>query len=667
MSVSRGAYESYEAGLKALGKGYAGDYFTVGSSSFYWNEINRSWVSAPEDIRTYAEEGNRGTGLSVRETREPSEVRETNEIIEEEDFSQGKESLIEVEETAHIENEDREETEARKTIEHQGDHLFNNDVRVCGKMRANHLIHPFGSSFLTKADLLNEFPTPKQGWWAFVGEVYPQDIYRCATPGVWELVKDNNGEILKLIQTSIGDYLDKYGYITDGDLSRLGYLSRVIDDMAKGHITFEQGLTALARAHFKDGAEFGKFISGFAGSGAKIDANGYGEFQGLKVNGFLEVMELIVNRLSAIEGDQLLTEADTIERIEARGDGTYDLYLHAKWDGYFTAQAEGNVLKGIYNTLAEGSGSYYTSWMRVNTVNTAMNMINVSVYGDEDVPGGKNFAPVEMMRFARWGNQTDKKRQSCLYLSSTEGRIVKLTGVTKPIIDETNYGATFGSLPEFLYKMGLPLREDQDYIYARGIVVQDFIQTDYKGRPIATIVDTGAWVDGRLYLFETKNPDSGRYETHDAWHYGCRWRCMKTGTRQEPRWNAVDWAFVEGDPAFTVEFEAVNTIFKVTAIDMPLKIVAWLHNRDITEDILDEDVEWTRYSEDADGNPRPVSDTAWAMAHAGAGKSVHITTADIDWTGGRLPKKIIFTATVALRAGAETIVKKADLPVIDIS
>ncbi|MBD5402713.1 hypothetical protein HDR58_07945, partial [bacterium] len=433
------------------------------------------------------------------------------------------------------------------------------------------------------------------------------------------------------------------------------FLSKLKDDAAKGRITFEQG------------AEFGKFISGFAGSGAKIDANGYGEFQGLKVNGFLEVMELIVNRLSAIEGDQLLTEADTIERIEARGDGTYDLYLHAKWDGYFTAQAEGNVLKGIYNTLAQGSGSYYTSWMRVNTVNTAMNMINVSVYGDEDVPGGKNFAPVEMMRFARWGNQTDKKRQSCLYLSSTEGRIVKLTGVTKPIIDETNYGATFGSLPEFLYKMGLPLREDQDYIYARGIVVQDFIQTDYKGRPIATIVDTGAWVDGRLYLFETKNPDSGRYETHDAWHYGCRWRCMKTGTRQEPRWNAVDWAFVEGDPAFTVEFEAVNTIFKVTAIDMPLKIVAWLHNRDITEDILDEDVVWTRYSEDADGNPRPVSDTAWAMAHAGAGKSVHITTADIDWTGGRLPKKIIFTATVALRAGAETIVKKADLPVIDIS
>lgn len=420
------------------------------------------------------------------------------------------------------------------------------------------------------------------------------------------------------------------------------FLSKLQDDIAKGHITFEQG------------ASFGEFVKGlYAGKGAAIDKDGNAEVESLRVRSYMEVMELIVNRLSALEGDQLLTEGDTIERVVLNDDGTYDLYLKAKWDGYFTAQAEGNVLKGIYNTLAEGSGNYYTSWMRVNTVNAAMNLINVSLYADEDVPGGQNFAPEEMMKIARWGNQTDTTRQSCLYLSSTEGRIVKLTGVTKPIIDASNYGATFGTLPEFLHELGLPINPDQDYMYARGLVVQDLIHVDYKGRPMVTIVDTGQWVSGKMYYFETINPDTGIIETHDAWHYGCKWRCMKTGTTQEPRWNSTDWAMVEGNPEFTVEFEPVNTVFRVTNIDMTLQIVARIYNRDVTADILDEDVIWSRYSEDSEGNVRLLSDNVWAHNHAGAGKSVHITTADIDWDGGALPKKIRFTATVTLRDGEE--------------
>ena len=107
----------------------------------------------------------------------------------------------------------------------------------------------------------------------------------------------------------------------------------------------------------------------------------------------------------------------------------------------------------------------------MNTVNAPANLINVSVYADEDVPGGKNFPPVEMMKVARWGHQTDTTRQSCLYLSSTEGRIVKLTQVTKPIIDAHNYGATFGSLPEFIRDLVKDFNPDFDYVYARGLLV----------------------------------------------------------------------------------------------------------------------------------------------------------------------------------------------------
>ena len=209
------------------------------------------------------------------------------------------------------------------------------------------------------------------------------------------------------------------------------FLSKIAADIAEGHITFKQGLTSIALSVFKDGAHFGEFVKSlYAGKGAGVDAKGNMEVESLRVRSYFECVELIINRLSAIEGDQLLTEADTIESIDDLGDGCYGLHLKSKWDGYFTGQAENNVLKGIINTLATGSGKYYVSWFRVNSVNPTNNYIEVVMYPDEDVPSGKNYPPCEMMKIARWGNQTDTKRQSCIYLSSTEGRIVKLRDVT---------------------------------------------------------------------------------------------------------------------------------------------------------------------------------------------------------------------------------------------
>lgn len=429
------------------------------------------------------------------------------------------------------------------------------------------------------------------------------------------------------------------------------FLSRLIDDVAKGNITFEQMIAVLGKAIFKNGAEFGDFISSlYSGTGAGIDKNGNGEFQSIRVRGYFEAMEYIVNRLSAIEGDQLLTEADTIESIDDLGNNCYGLHLRSKWDGYFTAQASNNVLKGIINTLGAGAGTYYTSWMRVNSVNRANNYIEVSLYPDEDTPAGKNYPPCEMMRFARWGNQTDTSRQSCIYLSSTEGRIVRLVGVTKPIIDSSNYGAVFGAVPDFVLDMDLPVIEGQDYVYARGLIVQDIIRIDYQGRPVSEIVDRGLWSADAEYYCEALNPDTGNYEISDVWYSGCKYRCAKTGTKTEPAWNNTDWAMVEGNPEFTVEFADTDYLFDPDNFSLTLTIIAKLYNQDITGDIQDADVQWTRYSEDADGNERVASDNAWALKRAGEGKSIDLTTADCDFNG-YVPKVLKFTATVTLRDG----------------
>lgn len=429
------------------------------------------------------------------------------------------------------------------------------------------------------------------------------------------------------------------------------FLSRLVDDVAKGNITFEQAIKVLGLASFGGGAEFGEFIKSlYAGKGAGIDANGNAEFESVRVRSYFECLELIVNRLSAIEGDQILTEADTIESVDDLGNNCYGLHLRSKWDGYFTAQRENNVLKGIINTLAAGSGLYYTCWMRVNSVNTANNYIEVTAYPDEDTPAGTNYPPCADMKIARWGNQTDKTRQSCIYLSSTEGRIVRLTGVTKPIIEPENYGATFGTLPEFLRSMDLPIVDGQDYVYARGLIVQDIIRIDYKGKPISDVIDRGPWAAGAAYYCEALNPETGIYEISDVWYMGCKWRCAKTGTTTAPAWNNTDWAMVEGNPQFTVEFADTDYIFDPDRFSLTLTIIARLYNMDITDDILPADVEWTRYSEDANGVPRTASDNAWALKRAGAGKSLSLTIEDCD-LNGYMPRTLKFIATVTLRDG----------------
>ena len=491
----------------------------------------------------------------------------------------------------------------------------------------------------TNLSALNEITTDNQGY------EYLTQMREVDDP-------DTGGtKVEKVTEKVKAGYADMAHDLTEDSPVRQEFLSRLLDDTAKGNLTFEKMLTVLGLSIFKSGAQFGEFIKSlYAGTGAGIDQLGNAEFESVRVRSYFECMELIINRLSAIEGDQLLTEADTIESVDDLGDNCFGLHLKSKWDGYFTAQYKNNVLKGIINTLAAGSGVYYTSWMRVNSVNTANNYIEVTLYPDEETPAGTNYPPCEMMKIARWGNQTDTTRQSCIYLSSTEGRIVRLTGVTKPIIDSSNYGATFGVLPEFLRELDLPIVEGQDYVYARGLLVQDIIRIDYQGRPVSEIVDRGQWQSGAAYYCEALNPDTGRYEISDVWYNGCKYRCAKTGTTTAPAWNNTDWAMVEGNPEFTVDFADTDYLFDPDNFAVTLTIIARLYNMDITADILDTDVQWTRYSEDADGNERVASDQAWALKRAGAGKSIDLTTEDCDFSG-YIPKTLRFTATVTLRDG----------------
>lgn len=441
--------------------------------------------------------------------------------------------------------------------------------------------------------------------------------------------------------------------------SLLQKLSRVSDDTAAGLITFLRGLVSDGIISAKQGVEIGEFVTGlYTGTGAAIDEKGNAEVESLRVRSYLEVMELIINRLSAIEGDQILTEADTIETVDDLGDGLYRLKLKEKWEGYFTAQVVGNVVKGIINTLASGSGVYYTSWMLVKDVDTTTNQIVVQTYPDEDTPARRNFPPCELMKIARWGNVADEKRQSCLYFSSSDNRILRLSRVTKPIIDIGNYGFILGELPEWFYdpEQKLPINKDGDAIYVKTLVYQNAVKMNYQGKPEATIVDRGNWMENpeEPYHFEAINSQTGVYETSDVWYRGCKWRCIKDRPTGAPRYDSMEWFMIEGNPDFTISIEVENgglldyDWFAAHGTD--LVVTGQIHNQDVTADILDTDVSWTRRSKDAEGNWRVSDDEAW-NALLRKGKTLHLTVDDISYNSSGLPQMLEFTATALLRDG----------------
>ena len=454
-------------------------------------------------------------------------------------------------------------------------------------------------------------------------------------------------------------YADKARTLSEDSPILKMFLSRINDDTAQGLITFLKGLVSEGIISAKQGVEIGEFVKGlYTGTGAAIDEKGNAEVESLRVRSYLEVMELIINRLSAIEGDQILTEADTIETVDDLGDGLYRLKLKEKWEGYFTAQVVGNVVKGIINTLASGSGVYYTSWMLVKDVDTATNQIVVQTYPDEDTPAGRNFPPCELMKIARWGNVADEKRQSCLYFSSSDNRILRLSRVTKPIIDIGNYGFILGELPEWFYdpEQKLPINKNGDAIYVKTLVYQNAVKMNYQGKPEATIVDRGNWMENpeEPYHFEAINAQTGVYETSDVWYRGCKWRCIKDCPTGAPRYDSMEWFMIEGNPDFTISIEVENgglldyDWFAAHGTD--LVVTGQIHNQDVTADILDTDVSWTRRSKDAEGNWRVSDDEAW-NALLRKGKTLHLTVDDISYNSSGLPQMLEFTATALLRDG----------------
>lgn len=403
-----------------------------------------------------------------------------------------------------------------------------------------------------------------------------------------------------------------------------------------------------------DGTEYrltiGEFIdSMLAGKGTGIFPNGRIQTDRLEVRSSMIVKELIFNRWFAQEGNVTYSEAGTIEKVDKLSDGTYDLYLRRRWDNDITAFAENDVCFGSINNLLS-TGEYYDSWFRVLNVMHAENKLNVVLYPDNEVPGGVNHEPEVSMVITRRGNPVNEERQGFWYLSSYEGCICMLDGVTKPVLEEANYSIIIGKLKHLSIFDNLPINYRHSYVYCRGIAVQDVHRVDYQGVPVRQENPRGFW---SIEVAQSENPYKSTSIVYDTVsHAGCEWMCLVTGTVDEPKYGCTGWAMIRGNPEFTVDmdvdkgWEIDDTELVEDVVLRTLSISGKLYNGDVTGHILDSDVSWTRDT----GNVS--EDNAWAIKRADAGKILTVTLEDL---GLEFTKKGIcsFKATALLRDGQD--------------
>lgn len=414
------------------------------------------------------------------------------------------------------------------------------------------------------------------------------------------------------------------------------------------------------------GGEFGEFVdSMIAGKGAGIFPDGRAQVERLEVRGSLSVLDLIINQIQGMESDYSFTEIGKIESVEDLGESTYRLKIEKRTDFDFMKFQENDVCFSIINTLLTGGSDYYTSWMRILTTNAQENSITVVLYPDSEVPGGTNYPPLAGYNVTRRGNSTlpeeggfNGRAQSWM-ISSREGRIMFLSNVYKPILEDYNYSISIGRFPRTKALEKLPISENETGVMAQTVIAEKFYQLDHNGDVIPNKVDRGIWsletaqsgAPYRFVQYELSKPSGSEYtllEQHTVYHLGCKWGCLKDKTTDEPKWNSPSWGLLEGDSRYSLQLSiSGGEAFVIGGVDEVISGRVFYGTIDITDDVMADDateVEWFRNS----GNV--PADNLWTPEYVDGNRlAIHIDNGNQHGVGsdfGFVSKSVIFTCRV---------------------
>lgn len=419
------------------------------------------------------------------------------------------------------------------------------------------------------------------------------------------------------------------------------------------------------------GLEVGEAIDSLtAGKGIIADNKGRIQADRMELRSSLTVLRLIINEIQAMSGDFSFSDCGTIEKVELLDDGTYRLTMEKRTDTDWTTLEENDVLCSIVNSLLIGGTDYYTSWFRPVSKNRNDNTLTVVLYPDSEVPGGKNYPPVEGYNVTRKGNakvpdagEAPNERAQSWLLSSREGRIMFLQNVFKPILEDYNYALTIGRFPNVKMIEKLPIGSTDVGVMAKIGVFEKIYEADWNGTVIPKKVDRGEWsletaqgdepyrfVDYETLLENQKVITT--LEQHTVYHYGCKWGCLIDKTTEEPQWNSVGWVLLEGDKNYHLEFTSTaGWQFFRNGVNTDIAAVVSYGNRDITNVLMATtgvEVEWLR---DTGNIP---ADNSWKPVYVDGQKHViRLTSVDMGSEWGLSVRTVKFICRVFIPVGED--------------
>ena len=427
------------------------------------------------------------------------------------------------------------------------------------------------------------------------------------------------------------------------------FLSKNSPDRAKKKISFDEGL------------ELGDYQSG--AQGGQIDETGSAELRSLRLRESLEVPELRYNRVSIYTGIRWDTFGGGI--IESVADGHCTLKLEK---GEVGAIKEGDLCMGIWHDEAGGNATeeedsrtgnfsfrgFQTIYFRVDEIpaTDAQGRNNSdNHYFRYQLREGYTMHPAAGMHFACRGNVSDTDRQSFIY--TTTQYSLMLTGVNTWEWDYTNIIAITGKLDGFSMQTNSgAIKHFSGYgqVFGHAYMYGHIDQFDRAAERIEWSTDNGeAIAEGEQTTITLK--------------------AIKGFDEVQAVWSINNGSFAASASSFVVRYSdldsnAVTTLFEVRATLktgntlqtlIPIKrlvngkdavtvvvtsdrgttfhngfgettLCAYVYRggEDITNTVDSSRFSWRRTSSNT------LHDDAWNMAHEGFGKSVIITSADVE-------------------------------------
>lgn len=275
------------------------------------------------------------------------------------------------------------------------------------------------------------------------------------------------------------------------------------------------------------------FVSGLSGYKVGKDT----EVETLKVRRFLEVVEYLVNQISLIGDEVILTEGGEIDSVEILENGYYKCELREE-----SVRAGELKVGDICMTdfkLENGFRKIYFEITKVGNDNT------IEVYPEDPA-----YPPQPLMTFRRRGNFTDETRQNSIRLSSHDQIIEMLSGVNSYDVTWKNRDILIGKIKDLIPEIkGLPERARQKATFfgQNMVLLGNVFQVSADGVTQERVpCYKGLWTIEKAPFFYYDQVTDGY----------CRYTCVhegEGGTMEEPRFDSDVWEVADGDTALNMK------------------------------------------------------------------------------------------------------------------